>query len=164
MQTVKVDVVNLSTNELPKYADLGSSGVDLRADITKINPKFLFNATWDDDKVIIYPGGRALIPTGLHTAFSNEYELQIRARSGLALKHGILLVNGLGTLDASYRGDCGVILANIGSEPFEIKQGDRIAQAVLMEVKKIQWNELSNLEELEDSERGEDGFGSSGIK
>lgn len=161
---VNVNVVNLSDNELPKYADNGSSGMDLRANLVDINPKFLFNAILEDDHLTINPGGRALIPTGLHTSFSSDYEIQIRDRSGLALKHGVLITNGVGTIDSSYRGDHGVILTNTGTEPFIINQGDRIAQAVLCKVYKIKWNELDRLDDLEVSERGECGYGHSGIK
>lgn len=100
-QTVKVKIVNNSTNELPKYNDLGSSGVDLRANIEGIkDTKFLFNAMLEEDHLIINPGGRALIPTGLHVSFDSHYELQVRARSGLALKNGIIVTNGIGTIDA----------------------------------------------------------------
>lgn len=101
MACIKVSVVNLSTNELPKYADIASSGVDLKANIEGIkSTKFLFNAMLEEDHLIINPGGRALIPTGLHVAFDPNYEIQIRPRSGLALKNGISCVNTPGTIDA----------------------------------------------------------------
>ena len=163
MQTVKV--FNSSNNKLPEYSDKGSSGVDLRANIESIKDnKFLFDAFIKEDCLIINPGGRALIPTGLHVSFDNNYEIQIRDRSGLALKNGIIVTNGIGTIDASYRGDIGVILTNTGSKAFTVHQGDRIAQAVLCPVSKIFWQEVNTIEDLDSSDRGEGGFGHSGLK
>lgn len=163
---IKVNVVNKSTNELPQYADSGSSGCDVRANLWEIKEKFLFNSEVirkEDgciDCVRINPGGRALIPSGLHVNLPEGYEIQVRCRSGLALKQGIMVTNGLGTIDESYTGDIGVILTNTGSEPFDVHQGDRIAQLVLMQVPKIKWNLVESLDE---TERGEGGFGHSGI-
>lgn len=165
---MQIKVINKSSNELPKYAHpVGDSGVDLRAELSTVNEKFLFNSeliTNDDNSekvVVINPGGRALIPTELYTEISVGYEIQIRPRSGLALKHGITVLNTPGTIDATYRNSCGIILINLGTEPFVVCQGDRIAQAVLMKVETIEWNPV---ETLEDSDRGLGGFGSTNIQ
>ncbi len=163
---MKVQVVKNTSNELPKYADSGCSGMDLRAELTLLNTKFLFNCEFlikedgTQNKVIIKPGGRALIPSGIHVAIPDGYEIQVRGRSGLALKHGINITQGLGTIDASYRGDIGILLTNSGSEDFTIEQGDRIAQAVLVKVEHIEWEQV---EKLSETERGEGGFGHTGV-
>ena len=128
---------------LPEYATPASAGVDLRA----------------SDGCVIPPGGRALVPTGLRIALPEGYEAQVRPRSGLALKHGITLPNSPGTIDADYRGEIGVILMNLGSEPFTVEPGDRIAQMVLAPVTRVVWREA---EALDATERGEGGFGSTG--
>ena len=163
---MEVKVINKSANELPKYETPQSAGLDLRADLWSINEKFLFDARVvrregnTIDHITIKPGGRALIPTELYTAIPVGYEVQVRPRSGLALKHGITVLNTPGTIDADYRNGWGVILMNQGSEPFIVKQGDRIAQAVLAKVEQIEWKEVETLDE---TERGLGGFGSSGI-
>ncbi|NLL36010.1 MAG: dUTP diphosphatase [Fretibacterium sp.] len=128
---------------LPSYATSGSVGMDLRASAALAIP----------------PGGRALVPTGLKLSIPEGYEAQIRGRSGLALKHGIMVPNAPGTIDSDYRGEVGVILANIGTEPFRIEPGDRIAQMVFSPVAHVQWHEV---EVLDETERGEGGFGSTG--
>lgn len=159
---INVQIVNDSINELPKYATSGSSGMDLMADFSKgLNEKFMFESVWDDERkvLIIFSGGRCLVPTNIKTALPEGYEMQIRSRSGLALKNGIFVTNGIGTIDDDYRNYYGVILTNLDDEPFEIKQGDRIAQAVLMKVEKVNWNVV---EELSDTIRGLGGFGSTG--
>lgn len=160
----EVKIKNDSINQLPEYATPGSSGMDLRADFSKgINEDFLFGAGFDEERkvLIIFSGGRALVPTNLYTSIPKGYEFQIRSRSGLALKHGIMVTNGIGTIDADYRNSWGVILTNLGDEPFEISQGDRVAQAVLVKVEKVKWIGSQNLDE---TERNLGGFGSSGIK
>lgn len=159
---MKVNIVNNSENPLPKYADTGSSGADVYADIVNINNKFLFDGAkkLTPTDLFMPQGSRALIPSGLHVAIPEGYEIQVRDRSGLALKHGIMVTNGIGTIDASYRGDIGIILTNTGSEPLVFKQGDRIAQLVLVKVEKIDWNLVESLDE---TERGEGGYGHSGI-
>lgn len=163
---MEVKVINKSANELPKYETPQSAGLDLRADLWSINEKFLFDARVvrrEDntiDHITIEPGGRALIPTELYTAIPVGYEVQVRPRSGLALKSGITVLNTPGTIDADYRNGWGVILMNQGFEPFIVKQGDRIAQAVLAKVEQIEWKEVETLDE---TERGLGGFGSSGI-
>ena len=128
---------------LPEYATPASAGVDLRA----------------SEGCVIPPGGRALVPTGLRIALPEDYEAQIRPRSGLALRHGVTLPNSPGTIDADYRGEVRVILMNLGQEPFVVEPGDRIAQMVVAPVTRVAWSEV---EELDATERGEGGFGSTG--
>jgi dUTP pyrophosphatase len=163
---MKVQVINKSGNELPKYETPQSAGMDLRADLWSISEKFLFDARVvrrEDgtiDHITIEPGGRALIPTELYTAIPAGYEVQIRPRSGLALKHGVTVLNTPGTIDADYRNGWGVILMNNDtSHSFKVYQGDRIAQAVLAKVEQIEWQEVS---ELDSTDRGLGGFGSTG--
>lgn len=161
--TINVPVINKSSNELPKYAHKGDAGLDLRANIEEIeNNKYLFNAIkFNDTTIILNPGGRALIPTGLYMAIPEGYEFQIRPRSGLALKHGITVLNTPGTIDAIYRGNIGVILKNDGTEPFIIEQGDRIAQGVL---NKVEEANLIEAESLDETDRSDSGYGKSGVK
>jgi len=130
---------------LPEYATAGAAGMDLLAAV--------------GDPVSVPPGGRKLIPTGLRIAIPEGHELQIRPRSGLALKHGITLPNTPGTIDSDYRGELGVILLNTGSEAFVVERGMRIAQAVLAPVLRAEWEEVA---ELDSTARGEGGFGSTG--
>ena len=161
--TINVPVINKSSNELPKYAHKGDAGFDLRANVEEIkNDNYLFNAIkFNGTTIILNPGGRALIPTGLYMASPEGYELQIRPRSGLALKHGITVVNTPGTIDAVYRGNIGVILKNDGTEPFIIEQGDRIAQGVLNKVEEANFIETDSLDE---TDRSDSGYGKSGVK
>jgi dUTP pyrophosphatase len=163
---MKVQVINKSGNELPKYETPQSAGMDLRADLWSINEKFLYDARVvrrEDgtiDHIVIETGGRALIPTELYTAIPKGYEVQIRPRSGLALKHGVTVLNTPGTIDADYRNGWGVILMNNDlRNSFKVYQGDRIAQAVLAKVEQIEWEEV---EELDSTERGLGGFGHTG--
>ena len=141
-----VKVVNKSNNPLPNYESLLSAGMDIRAHL--VNP------------IILKPHERVLVKTGLHIQLEKNYEAQVRPRSGLALKKGITVLNSPGTIDADYRGEIGVILINLSEENFNIESGDRIAQLVISKYETIQWI-LS--ESLEDSNRGEKGFGSTGI-
>ena len=131
--------------DLPEYATQGSSGVDLRS----------------SEDYIIKPFERALVATGIKLAIPAGYEVQVRPRSGLALKHGIIIPNAPGTIDSDYRGEVKVILMNLGREDFIIKAGDRIAQMILAPVAKISWEECA---ELEETARGSGGFGSTGAK
>lgn len=131
----------------PAYETAGSAGMDLRA------------AVEEDRPTSLPPGGRALIPTGLAIALPEGHEAQVRPRSGLALKFGITCLNSPGTVDADYRGEVGVILANLGSEPFVVRRGDRIAQLVVAPVLRAR---LEAVEVLDDTARGEGGFGSTG--
>lgn len=161
---MKVPVINMSLNGLPEYSNEGDAGVDLRADFSVgISEKNFHYADYDQDRkvVLIFPGGRALIPTNIKTAIPDGYEVQIRSRSGLALKQGVMVMNSPGTIDVGFRNFWGVILLNLGDEVFEIEQGDRIAQAVLHKFETIEWQEVHTLPE---SDRGETGFGDSGIK
>ncbi len=130
---------------LPAYATEGAAGMDLVAAVR--------------EPVVLPPGGRALVPTGLRVALPAGHELQIRPRSGLALKHGIVLPNSPGTIDEDFRGEVQVIVLNAGDEPFTITRGLRIAQAVLAPVARAAWHEAASLDA---TERGEGGFGSTG--
>ena len=142
-----VQIINKSNNKLPEYATSQSAGMDLRANI--------------EESIILAPLERKIIPTGLHIALPIGYEAQVRPRSGLALKHGITVLNTPGTIDADYRGDIGVILINLSNEPFEIKPGERIAQLVICSDEKAEW-ELGDT--LDSTDRNDGGFGHRGIK
>lgn len=131
---------------LPAYETEGSAGMDLRALL--------------EEPVTLKPGQRKLIPTGLSIELPVGYEAQIRARSGLAVKKGIGLVNGIGTIDSDYRGDIGVILINWGEEDFVIENGDRIAQMVIAKYERVEWETADDLSE---TERGKGGFGHTGV-
>ena len=149
MSSVKVDVVQLphaADLPLPEYATVQSAAVDLLAAVT--------------EGVVLAPGARTLIPTGLAIALPDGYEAQVRPRSGLALKNGITLLNTPGTIDADYRGEIGIILTNLGEEDFTVERGMRIAQMLIAPVTRLTWNAVSSLEE---SERGSGGFGSTGV-
>lgn len=163
MATRIIEIVNNSQNKTPEYAHSNDAGMDIRADFSHPDVIKGDKCAWDEERhtFIIFSGGRACIPTGLYTAIPAGYEIQIRPRSGLALKQGISVLNTPGTLDATYRGEIGVILINLSDEPFEIQQGDRIAQMILNKVETIKWQEVN---ELDTTDRGEGGFGSSGIK
>ena len=143
---MKIKVINKSNNPLPKYESSQAAGLDIRADI--------------DHPIIISPMKRCLIPTNLYTSIPIGYEVQIRPRSGLALKKGITVLNTPGTIDADYRGNWGIILMNLGDEDFIVNPGDRIAQAILNKVEQIEWEEVESLDE---TERGQGGFNSTGI-
>jgi len=148
MILLKVDVKRLPHGAdlpLPEYATADSAGMDLLAAV-------------DADKTLA-PGKRMLVPTGLAIALPRGYEAQVRPRSGLALKNGITVLNSPGTVDADYRGEVGVILANLGDEPFVITRGMRIAQMVVAPVTRLGWAEVA---ELPESGRGAGGFGSTG--
>ncbi len=135
---------------LPAYETAGAAGMDLRAN---------FDAARRGEGVTLAPGARALIPTGLALAIPEGYEAQVRPRSGLALKHGLTLVNAPGTIDSDYRGEVGVILLNAGDAPFTVTHGMRLAQLVLAPVTRAAW---APVEALPDSARGAGGFGSTG--
>lgn len=141
-----VKVINKSSNPLPSYESLLSAGMDIRA--------FLKNP------IVLKPQERILVKTGLYIQLEKTFEAQVRPRSGLALKKGITVLNSPGTIDADYRGEIGVILINLSNEKFSIESGDRIAQLVISRHETIKW---SVTETLEDSNRGNKGFGSTGI-
>ncbi|MCE2503901.1 MAG: dUTP diphosphatase [Chlorobi bacterium] len=130
---------------LPSYATNGAAGMDLRAAI--------------EEPVTLAPGERASVPTGIAIALPHKFECQVRPRSGLAMRHGISMVNNPGTVDEDYRGEIRVLLINHGNEPFTIERGERIAQIVITRYEKISWEQI---EELPESTRGEGGFGSTG--
>ena len=141
-----VSIINKSKNELPKYQTLISAGMDLRANI--------------DEPIIIKPLQRIVVNTGLFISLEPGYEAQIRPRSGLALNKGITVINSPGTIDADYRGEIGVILINLSDSSFEINSGDRIAQMIIAKHETISWRVV---EKLDKSDRGNKGFGSTGI-
>ena len=151
-------VQRIGNVNLPQYQTPGSAGFDLEANV--MSSKAITDSVVEEDGVIIFPGGRALIGTGLCFEIPQGFELQIRPRSGLALKHGITVLNSPGTVDSDYRGEVGVILVNLGDTPFCIRQGDRIAQGVLQ---RVELAEFIEADELSETERGADGFGSTGI-
>lgn len=138
--------VKNDAGKIPEYETAGSAGMDIRA--------FL------KEEIVIRPGERKLIPTGLYLEIEKGYEAQIRARSGLALKRGICLANGIGTIDSDYRGEVGVILLNAGSEEFTVRDGDRIAQMVVLKYEKA---ELIPADDLSETDRGGGGFGHTGV-
>lgn len=142
---LNIKIVNHSHHPLPAYATALSAGMDLRANL--------------DSPVVLPPLGRALIPTGLFMAIPAGYEAQVRPRSGLALKKGITLLNTPGTIDADYRGELGVILVNLSNEPFTVNDGERIAQLVVARHEVVEW---ASVEVLDETERGEGGFGHTG--
>ena len=144
---MKIEIINKSKHPLPEYATSQSAGVDLRANI--------------DTPIVLAPLQRALIPTGLYIALPEGYEAQVRPRSGLAIKKGITVLNSPGTIDADYRGEICVILVNLSDTPFEITDGERIAQMVIARHEQAEWQEV---EVLDETERGEGGFGHTGKK
>lgn len=144
---MKIEIINHSHHALPQYATPLSAGMDLRANI--------------DTPIVLASMERRLIPTGIRIALPAGFEAQVRPRSGLALKHGVTLLNTPGTIDADYRGEIGVIMANLSKESFTINDGDRIAQLVIARHEVAEWVEVS---ELSTTERGEGGFGHSGEK
>ncbi|MEM7382711.1 MAG: dUTP diphosphatase [Bacteroidota bacterium] len=143
---MQVKIINRSQNELPAHATPGASGLDLKAHIPK--------------PTILQPLQRTLVATGLHIALPKGFEAQIRPRSGLAHRHGITVLNSPGTIDPDYRGEIQILLINLGDQPFEINNGDRVAQLVISRVERIQWMYVNA---LDDTLRGQGGFGSTGI-
>ena len=146
-KTMKVKIVNKSKNLSPAYATPLSAGMDIRADI--------------ESPVTLQPLQRTLVPTGLYIALPEGYECQARPRSGLAVKYGITVLNSPGTIDADYRGELKVLLVNLSDTPFVIEPGERIAQLVVARHERVEWDEVDVLDE---TERGEGGFGSTGVR
>lgn len=142
---MQIQIVNHSHHALPDYATALSAGMDLRANL--------------DAPLTLAPLERRLIPTGLRIALPPGYEAQVRPRSGMALKHGIGVLNAPGTIDADYRGEISVILVNLSSEPFTIQDGDRIAQMIVARHERVEWTATESLDE---TERGTGGFGHTG--
>ncbi|MDR3258106.1 MAG: dUTP diphosphatase [Fusobacteriaceae bacterium] len=147
MGKIKVKIVRETNVDLPKYETFGSAGMDVRANIK--------------DSITLKSLERALIPTGIKIAVPNGYEVQVRPRSGLALKHGITLLNTPGTIDSDYRGEIKIILANMSNEDFVIIPGERIGQIILNKVEQIDWEDVDILDK---TERGSGGFGHTGTK
>ena len=144
---MQIRIINKSHHPLPEYATADSAGLDLRANL--------------DAPIVLKPLERCLVPTGLYLALPQGTEAQIRPRSGLALKRGVTVLNSPGTIDADYRGEVRIILVNLSAEPFEIRDGERIAQMVVARYEQAEWSEV---ECLDDTERGAGGFGHSGEK
>jgi dUTP pyrophosphatase len=142
---MKIKVHYSGKHALPQFETTQSAGMDLRANI--------------DAPVVLHPGDRALIPTGIKMALPDGYEAQIRPRSGLAYKHGITVLNSPGTIDADYRGDVGVLLINHGREAFTVEDGMRVAQMVVAQYSQFEWESVDDLDE---TARGAGGFGSTG--
>ena len=145
--SMKIKIVNKSHHALPQYATEQSAGVDLRANL--------------ESPIELRPMERRLIPTGLFISLPKGFEAQVRPRSGLALKRGITVLNTPGTIDADYRGEIGVILINLSTEPFIIEDGERIAQMIIARHEQAEWEQV---EVLDETERGAGGFGHSGVK
>ena len=146
MERIKIKIINDSSTPLPAYETPSSAGMDVRARL--------------DSPVTLQPLQRALIPTGLRIQLPQGYECQVRPRSGLALKHGISLVNTPGTIDADYRGEIGIIVINLSDQPYTITDGERIAQLVIKEYVHVTWEQVDRIDE---TERGEGGFGHTGV-
>ena len=144
---IQIKVVNKGHQQLPAYATPQSAGMDLRANL--------------DTPVVLHPMQRRLIPTGLHIALPEGFEAQVRPRSGLALKHGITVLNSPGTIDADYRGEVGVLLVNLSETDFVINDGERIAQMIIARHEQAEMVEVT---ELDTTERGEGGYGHTGVK
>jgi dUTP pyrophosphatase len=144
---IKINIINKGKQPLPTYATAQSAGMDLRANT--------------EETFVLKPLERRLVPTGLYMALPEGYEAQVRPRSGLALKHGITVLNTPGTIDADYRGEIGVILVNLSNEPFEVQPGERIAQMVIA---KHEQADLIEVDELDETERGAGGYGHTGRK
>ena len=147
---MNVKVVNKSRHPLPSYKTDGACGMDLRANL--------------EESKILKPLERAMIPTGLFFEIPKGIEGQVRARSGLSLKKGITLINGIGTIDSDYRGELGILVVNLSDEEVTIEDGDRIAQMVFMAYEVAHWVQVESLDELSETERGEGGFGHTGIR
>lgn len=142
---MKIKVIRMNETELPKYETVGSAGMDVRANIK--------------EPITLAPGAIKLIPAGLKVEIPLGYELQVRPRSGLALKHGLGMANSIGTIDSDYRGEIGVIAINLSDKPYTIQPEERIAQLVLNKVEQIEWVEVT---ELGTTERGAGGYGHTG--
>ena len=146
MDRIKVKIVNRSGHDLPAYETFSSAGMDVRA--------------CRESPITLAPLQRALIPTGLRIQLEHGYECQVRPRSGLALKKGITVLNSPGTIDADYRGEIGIILVNLSDQPFTINDGERIAQLVVTQYTRMEWETVS---QLDSTERGDGGFGHTGL-
>lgn len=146
MESLKVKIINESTNPLPEYETHGAAGMDVRANI--------------QHPIVLQSLERVLIPTGLRVQLPQGYEMQIRPRSGLAIKHGISIVNTPGTVDSDYRGEIKVVVINLSKEPFVINPGERICQMVISTYTHVKWEQVT---ELDRTVRGDEGFGHTGV-
>ena len=146
MKETNVKIINKSKYPLPSYATTGSAGLDIYANL--------------EEEMLVAPMQRVLVPTGLYIALEDGFEAQIRSRSGMSLKHGIVVANGIGTIDSDYRGEIKVILVNISNEDYIIKSGDKIAQMVINEYTRANFVEVTSLDE---TTRSDGGFGHSGM-
>jgi len=144
---MKIKVINKSAHPLPHYETIASAGMDLRANLI--------------ESILLNPMERAIIPTGIYLELPIGIEAQVRPRSGLAAKKGVTVLNAPGTIDADYRGEVGVILVNLSNDPFQIENGERIAQLIIARHERAEWIEV---DELSETVRGEGGFGSTGVK
>ena len=150
LSPVRVRVANIGSKPLPEYATPQSAGLDLRARL--------------DGPVVLQPGERRLVPTGLHIELPDGFEAQVRPRSGLAYKHGLTVLNSPGTIDADYRGEIGVILIHHGQEPFTLEPGERIAQLVVASYARVEWAPVAHPADLALTDRGAGGFGHTGTE
>lgn len=148
---LKIKIINNSNNPEPKYQKEGDSGFDFMANLL------------EDEVIVIEPLKRAVVPTGLHFQIPIGFELQVRPRSGLALKNGITVLNTPGTVDSGYRGEVKIVLFNTGEDAFKIKNGDRIAQGIIAPVQIKRTTKIITVNQLDDSDRGTGGFGSTGV-
>ena len=148
MDSINVKIINKSHHPLPAYATPGSAGMDVRAYLP-------------DGPVVLQPLQRALIPTGLYMQLPHGFECQIRPRSGLAINHGISLVNAPVTVDSDYRGEIGVIVINLSNEPFTVNDGERVCQMVITRYTRVDWEAV---ERIDTTERGDGGFGHTGVQ
>lgn len=173
METVKVQIYNISNNNNPSYESNLAAGCDVRADFSRVSPANPIKLFGDGEIIFkgeghpktllrLEPGSRALIPTGMFVGIPDGYEIQVRPRSGLALKKGVELSNSPGTVDADYKNEVGVILKNGGLETLWIEDGERICQFVLKRVPQIAWDPVNSIEELKGEDRG-GGFGSTNL-
>lgn len=168
---MQVDIINISNNPLPQYETSKSAGMDIRADFSRITPQNPIKIFGEGEIVFageghtktmlrLEPGSRALVPTGIFTAIPEGYEVQIRPRSGLAIKKGLNVINCVGTIDADYRNEWGVPVTNQGLETIWIEDGERICQAILNKVERIDWNIVESLDKTDRN----GGFGSTGTR
>lgn len=171
MDKIRVKILMNGANEIPSYNKKSDAGFDIRADFSKVesrddligNGRYLFFK--EENTISLLPGGRVLIPTNIHVNIPDGYEIQIRPRSGLALKYGITIVNTPGTIDSGFLGPIGIVLLNTDFENnFIINHADRIAQGVLNSIVRCDWVKVETIDELGDTERGQTGFGDSGVK
>ena len=174
MKTVKVQIYNTSNNSNPEYTNFTDAGADCRADFSRVSPENPIKVYGEGEVIFagekysktllrLEPMSRAIIPTGIYTSIPEGYEVQLRPRSGLAIKKGLSLVNTPGTIDTSYKGMWGIPVINLGLETIWIEDGERICQAVLNEITHIEWENVDSLNKLSGEDRG-GGFGQSGSK